>query len=281
MIVSFYYWGVFYMAWVILAGLDRSGKTTAAEYYKSEGYEYVHLSAPDDKYYAPGYTGPGYIDEMVDLMMKYDNINTVFDRSWYGEKVWPEVYGREPLLKEEDYEILHEYEYRNQTAKYLLHDPNIAAHWKRIQEDTGLKPSTKDQFIKAGRAHMALISSHNFVKKTMEDFPKAEKKVEEPPQIPSDPVEPSPMDDGRKQPEAPKQMNGQSKLEMANAINSVLGNRIIKKKGPLFESLEEDMRGFLDRKLSALLGEPQEEFSINEVKILKQFCQQWQSKLKG
>ena len=265
-----------YMSWIILSGIDRSGKTTAAEYYKSEGYEYVHLSAPDDKYYSPGYTGPSYVDEMVDLVMKYDNVNTVFDRSWYGEKIWPDVYGRKPLLNDEDYEVLHEYEYRNQTVKYLLHDSNIAAHWKRVQEDTGLKPTTKDQFVKAGRSHMGLISKYNFIKKTIEDFPKVEKK-------PDNKEEKQEIEATEEKIEIikPTLLSGQSKLEMANAINTVLNNRIIKKKGHLFESLESDLRGFLDNKLSALLGEPQEEFSVNEIKVLKQFCQQWQSKLKG
>lgn len=269
------------MAWVILAGLDRSGKTSAAEYYKSQGYEYVHLSAPSKKYHEPGYTGPGYIDEMVDLMMKYDNIDTVFDRSWYGEKVWPAVYGREPLLKEEDYEILHEYEYRNQTAKYLLHDPNIAAHWKRIQSDTGLKPSTKDQFIQAGRAHMGLISEFNFVQKTLQDFPKVEPKVEETVEEPVEKLEEQQADIEEVKKTKTVQLTGQNKLEVANAINNVLGNKIIKKKGVIFESLEDDIREFLNKKLSALLGEPQEDFSTEEVKILKQFCQQMQTKLNG
>lgn len=261
------------MSWVILAGLDRSGKTSAAEYYKSEGYEYVHLSAPDKKYYEPGYTGPGYIDEMIDLMMKYDNVNTVFDRSWYGEKVWPAVYGREPLLSEDDYEILHEYEYRNETAKYLLHDPNIAAHWKRIQADTGLKPATKDQFVQAGRAHMGLISEFNFVQKTLNDFPKVEPKVEEPQEELK--VEMEEVSNIKT-----VKLTGQSKLEVANAINNVLSNKIIKKKGVVFESLEDDIRDFLSKKLGTLLGEPQEDFSVSEIKILKQFCQQMQNKLK-
>jgi len=267
------------MTWILLAGLDRSGKTSAAEYYKSQGYEYVHLSAPDKKYYTPGYTGPGYVDEIVDLMMKYDNVNTVFDRSWYGEKVWPAVYGREPLLKEEDYAILYEYEYRNQTAKYLLHDPNIAAHWKRIQSDTGLKPSTKDQFVKAGRAHMGLISEFNFVKKTLSDFPKVEPAVQ--PKAVEPAIEEQALETKSEEVKdaKPVQSTGQNKLEVANAINNVLSNKIIKKKGDVFESLENDIRGFLNNKLSTLLGEPQEDFSISEVKILKQFCQQWQSKL--
>lgn len=265
------------MAWVILAGLDCSGKTTAAEYYKSQGYEYVHLTAPDKKYYTPGYTGPGYVDEMVDLMMKYDNIDTVFDRSWYDEKIWPAVYGREPLLNEEDFEIFHEYEYRNEATKYLLHDPNIAAHWKRIQADTGLKPSTKDQFVQAGRALMGLISEFNFIKKTLNDFPKVEPKVEEPVATQGEQAEEVKTEEVVNI--KPIKLTGQNKLEVANAINNILSNRIIKKKGEVFESLEEDLREFLNKKLGALLGEPQDEFSINEVKILKQFCQQWQSKL--
>lgn len=270
------------MAWVILAGLDRSGKTTVADYYKSKGYEYIHLSAPDKKYYEPGYTGPGYVDEMVDLMMKYDGYDTVFDRSWYGEKVWPQVYGRDSLLKEEDFEILEEYEYRNQTEKYLLHDPNISAHWKRIQEDTGLKPSTKEQFFKAGRSHMGLISNHNFIQKTLHDFPKAEKKAEDVVrEVEVKDGETIEMRNGETVIIKPITLTGQGKLEMANAINNVLSNKIIKKKGPQFESLETDVREFLDKKLSALMGEPQEEFSNSEVKILKQFCTQLQAKLNG
>ena len=263
------------MAWVILAGLDRSGKTTVAEYYKSQGYEYIHLSAPDKKYYEPGYTGPSYLDEMLELMMKYDGVDTVWDRSWYGEKVWPEVYGRKPLLNDEDFEVIHEYEYNNQAVKYLLHDPNIKAHWERIQKDSGLKPISKEQFMKAGRANMRLIAEDNFIQKRMEDFPKVEKPIEEKPKAEAVSDEVAAM-----QIETAKSRSGQQKLEEANAINTILKSNIIRKKGPIYDALEADIRNYLDKKLSVLLGEPQEDFSPNEIKILKQFCNQMSEKLK-
>lgn len=268
------------MAWIILAGIDKSGKSTVAEYYTSIGYTYVHMSAPDKKYYELGYCGPSYLDEMLDVMMKYDGINTIFDRSWYDEKIWPEVYGREPQLKEDDFEVIHEYEYRNETVKYLLHDHNVKAHWERVQQDSGLKPTSKEQFIKAGRLHMKLLSNENFVMKTIGDFPKPNKKQEDDIVLPKNKQELNEGIDIILDKSINEKIDGKVKLEKANAINTILSNVIVKKKGYIYDELEKDIRGFLNNKLNTLLGEPQEDFSNNEIKILKQFCQQMQAKLK-
>ena len=46
--------------WIILEGLDRTGKSSVADYYRQQGYEVVHMSAPDKKYSQSGYTGPSY-----------------------------------------------------------------------------------------------------------------------------------------------------------------------------------------------------------------------------
>ena len=94
------------MAWIILEGLDRTGKSTVAELYKRQGYEVVHMSAPNKKFTQPGYTGPSYLDEMIDIYMKYSHKDVCFDRSPYGETVWPFVYGRKAQLSEEEIESL-------------------------------------------------------------------------------------------------------------------------------------------------------------------------------
>jgi len=94
------------LAWIILEGLDRTGKSTVAELYKKQGYEVVHMSAPNKKYKEDGYAGPLYIDEVLDMYMQYDGQDVIFDRSPYGEAVWPHVYGRPPMLDEDDFEVL-------------------------------------------------------------------------------------------------------------------------------------------------------------------------------
>jgi dephospho-CoA kinase len=269
------------MAWIILSGIDKSGKSTVAKYYESIGYQCFHMSAPDKKYYEPGYCGPSYLDEMVDVMIKYDGINTVFDRSWYDEIIWPEVYGRIPQLNEEDFEVIHEYEYRNETVKYLLHDHNVKAHWERVQQDSGLKPTSKEQFMKAGRSHMKLLSMANFVLKTINDFPKLNKQpIEEDKALSTNKQEAKDDINIVANKSVTTILDGQTKLEKANAINAILSGSIVKKKGIIYDELEQDIRSFLNNKLNTLLGEPPEDFSNHEVKILKQFCQQMQAKLK-
>jgi len=90
------------MAWIFIEGLDRTGKTTVSELYKKQGYEVVHFSAPSKKYKVAGYAGPSYIDDIMEMYLSLDGKDVVFDRSSYGELVWPKVYGREPELNLED-----------------------------------------------------------------------------------------------------------------------------------------------------------------------------------
>ena len=67
------------MAWIQVEGVDRSGKSSVAEMYKTQGYEVVHMDAPDKKYFIPGYSGPSYLEEMVDMYTKYSGKDVVFD----------------------------------------------------------------------------------------------------------------------------------------------------------------------------------------------------------
>ncbi|HWY36243.1 MAG TPA: hypothetical protein VNX68_16475 [Nitrosopumilaceae archaeon] len=112
----------------MLEGLDRTGKSIVAELYKKQGYDVVHMSAPDKKYKNPGYAGPSYLDDVLELVMQHDGKDVVFDRTWMGELIWPHVYGREPLLTEDDLEIIREFEDRNSTNRILMVDPDQQAH---------------------------------------------------------------------------------------------------------------------------------------------------------
>ena len=65
------------MAFVILEGIDRTGKSTVAEVYKEKGFEVVHMDAPDKKYAKDGYTGPSYLDDLVELFISYSGKDVV------------------------------------------------------------------------------------------------------------------------------------------------------------------------------------------------------------
>lgn len=263
------------MAWIILEGLDRTGKSTVAELYKERGFEVVHMSAPDKKYMQPGYTGPGYVDELMSLYLNYSGKDVVFDRSPYGEFVWPEVYGRQPQLSQDDLEALIEIEDQNQVSRILMYDKNVDLHWKRCVENN--EPMDRKQFIKARALFERVSTNYNFDKKELTDFLPRDtiyKMTSNGSAQASKPVEP-------KVEQVKEQVNPVSKLERANAINSVLAARIIKKKGDIYDALESDVRNYLTDRLNTLLGGETKGFTDSEVRLLKLYCQRMKDKLEG
>lgn len=281
------------MAWVFLEGLDRTGKSTVAELYRNKGFEVVHMSAPDKKYRQPGYIGQSYFEDIVELYMKYDGRDILFDRSVYGELVWPKVYGREPQLSEDDFEFLREYEERNQAEYFLMYDSNVEAHWKRCVENK--EPLNKQQFLAASKFFDTLATSYGFIKKQLPDFTgqrDASPSVQpNPTNVASNNVtkaETTPsstnqaVEDNGKVGSSLLKTNEQLKLEKANAINEILSKRIIKKSSPIFDALEKDIRDFLNKKLSSLFGNDQlVQLDDNDLLILKRYCEQIKNKIGG
>jgi hypothetical protein len=285
------------MGFILLEGIDRTGKSTVAEYFSKQGFEVVHFNAPDKKYYKPGYTGPSYIDEILDLLIKYDGKDVVFDRTWYGEFTWPHVYNRKPLLTLEDIEIIEEYEQRNNTQKILMTDKDVEAHWQRCVDNK--EPLNHNQFMDASVRYKKLVSEFGFTSTELGDFNgklTGDKREDNTPiqkeetiqegkssaDLPLDPV--VHQSKTKSLPQKAETTSIQEKLEKANAINSILSKRIIKQKGMIFESIEEDIKLFLKNRLSEIMSADSKStsiFSDDEVQMLKTLCQQWQSKLKG
>lgn len=294
------------MVWVILEGLDRTGKSTVADGYKKQGYEVVHLSAPNKSYFEPGYTGPSYLDEMLDLVMLYDGKDVVFDRSWYGEFVWPHIYGRTALLKEEDLEIIEDYENRNSAMKILMVDQDVEAHWKRCEENN--EPLDKRQFMAARRLFDNLAHKFNFMPRELSSF--SFKDVgDDVDQQQDKQGEISSTDNSIKESDAPAQDSREDKassrgvdtavtaqvrdeekteeqktLEKANAINSILSRRIIKQKGRIFDQIENDLKTFLNNQLKEIFSGKHNEYnslSDDEMLVLKIYAQKILEKQKG
>lgn len=255
------------MSLIILEGLDRTGKSTVAEYYNTQHYELVHQSAP-----AKGTTHDLFLEEMMQLITTASHKDVILDRSYYGELVWPAVYGRESLLTEDSLEILKELETTVGVTKILMVDPNVEAHWKRCVDNK--EPLTKPQFIKARALFTTLVDSHGFVKKTLQDWPELVKATVVPEFKPN--TNPVTVDS------LLKLTKEQVKLETANAINDVLSKRILKSKGQIYDQLENNLRTYLNTELGKIFGTKTEtssgQFSSEEVELLKFFCKKLKEK---
>lgn len=263
------------MALIILEGLDRTGKSSVAQWYQNKGYEVIHMSAPPKGVSPDQYTG-----EMVDLLSSLAGKDVVLDRSHYGERVWPFIYGRDPLISEDDMEILREIEATLDITRILMHDPNSEAHWQRCVDNK--EPLTKIQFVKARAAYSSMADKYNFERKTLKDFPDAVQP------LPNSNVKPPVSPSGSEVQNAEAVSNKaedsktreQQKLERANAINEVLSKRILKGKGPMYDELERSVRHFLNAELGKIFGNsaPVAGFSNEEVELLKFFCNRLKEK---
>ncbi len=282
------------MAFVILEGIDRTGKSTVAELYKEKGFEVIHMSAPDKKYSQEGYVGPSYLDDLVEQLISYSGKDVIFDRSWYGELIWPHVYGREPALSAEDLEILKEIEDQNSTQRILMIDSDAEAHWLRCYENK--EPLTIGQFKIASTLYNKLAHQHNFMPSELKDFKSVDTKdtdkevksltKSESPVVPesrTDNVSSDVSNRGEVKKMVSKEDPEMEKLEKANAIKTVLTSRIIKKKGPAFDKLESDLKEFLKSQLSDIFNPSikDEEFTADEKLILRTYCKRMKEKLNG
>lgn len=250
---------------IILEGLDRVGKTSVAMHFQAKGFEVIHQSAP-----AKGMTTDLFLEEQMLLVSRAASNDIVLDRSYYGELVWPQIYGRESLLAEEQLEALRELEESVGITRILMHDPNVEAHWKRCVDNQ--EPLTKPQFVRARSLFSAMADKYNFTRKTLQDFSEITIVAEEP-KVKTQVDKPALV---------PKLSSEQIKLETANAINAILGKRIIKQKGPIFDKIENNLRTFLNTELGKILGTKNEtvagQFSNEEVELLRFFCQKLKEK---
>jgi len=261
------------VSWICCEGLDATGKSTVAEYYKKQGYEVIHMSAPDKKYTSSTYAGPTYFEDMVDLYMKYLGKKVFWDRSQYGEQIWAKVYNRKPMLTENEIDELREIELDNNTEYILMVDEDLEAHWKRCQDNN--EPLTKYQFTKAHNLYGELAIKYDFTKKQLSEYQQIQESTGSKSSLEHEDIsDKKSMDKGSKERVAGvRESFEQLKLRKANIINDVLSKRIIKKNGEMYQELENDIRDFLNNKLSDLFGESKkEDFTKEDMTILKEYC---------
>jgi hypothetical protein len=278
------------MTWILLEGLDRSGKSSVAEMYKKQGYDVVHMSAPDKKYQQPGYSGPSYLEEIVHMYTIYESKDVVFDRTVYGECVWPEVYNRQAQLNAEDLEYLQRLEYNNNAIRYIMYDENTEAHWQRCVDNQ--EPLNRLQFVQASRLYDDLARKYNFQKKQLGDFDELDKEdsssvggLSDSAVDAADVSVPGNLrqDTDKEDSSRGDQVDGKllaRKLERANAIRDLLETKIVKKKGEIFGQLEQDIKVFLESELNSIFTQSTKlDFTPDEVQILKIYAQRIKDKL--
>lgn len=293
------------MAWILLEGLDRSGKSSVADYYKKQGYEVVHMEAPNKKYFEPAYGGESYLEEVVRIYSELDGKDVIFDRTIYGELVWPNVYGRTAMLNDEDLEYLSMMERNNECSKILMFDSNTESHWQRCVDNK--EPLNRQQFGRANIFYERLYNDFGFIKKELTDFPEimptrstrdADNSFETFSEtkgtlskshgnIHTDGDNNGATRMGEDKQICPNQGNNsnvgsvENKLERANAIRVLLSGALIKKKGKIYEDLDESIRGFLQQELDSIFTArlPVASLTDDEVVVLKAMAQRIKDKM--
>lgn len=295
------------MAWILVEGLDRSGKSSVAESYRKKGYAVVHMEAPSKKYYQDGYAGESYLEEIVRLYAKYEGQNVLFDRTIYGELIWPNIYGRQSLLEAEDLDYLAQIENNNSVEKILMFDANTEAHWQRCVDND--EPLTRQQFGRASIFYDRLTKEYGFKKKQLTDFPEIMQKTQIASEQKSTTTDSSAKEglrgnDGNTDNSKPTSQvtnvgervgntgstavapqhavpDFDAKLQLANTIREVLQGKILRKKGGTYDDLEKDIKEFLQKKLEEVfVGKPTEHsFSEDEIAVLKVFAKRVKEKM--
>lgn len=269
------------MALVLLEGLDRTGKSTVAAYFETLGFEKIHMSAP-----AKGTTPDQYMQEMMDLLQTAATKDIVLDRTHYGELVWPQIYGRKPLLDEEMIDVLREIEDAVGVQRLWMTDDNLSAHWQRCVDNK--EPLDKAQFTRARGLYSSMAQKYGFEKVTLQtflkQFPDAQAIVD---QQSASALETKTLQvttsgdattvvevDTKGKPNdtthikyPPGKTPQQHKLEVANAINDIMSKRILKTKGSVYDDIENELRHFLNMKLGKLLGGESNELSLTPEEI--------------
>lgn len=273
------------MTWILMEGLDRTGKSTVSELYKKQGFKVIHMSAPSKKYKQPGYSGPSFLDDMLEMYMELDGKDVFFDRSIYGECIWPYIYNRESMLSEEDIEVLQEFEERNQIERILMIDPDAQSHWQRCVDNK--EPLTLPQFKTASILFNKMAHKYGFLPRELKDYDTKAKDIKQNSAFSkqedivksgqSQVVVSVDVINGRGEVFVPQEKEDElDKLEKANAIRDVLSKRILKQKGGAFDKLEDDVKTYLKSKLSEIFSDQSSKVSLSEeeVTVLKLYCKQ-------
>lgn len=141
----------------LFEGMDKVGKTTAAETVRKKiKGEIVHMGVPS-KWHTP----ETYFAECLHKLALTAKKNVVFDRTFFGELIWPSIYGRSAMLSEDKVAtLLQAAHHMHPDGVHLIymHDPDKEAHIARM-EAFG-EPVYK--YDEASSIHREVLAKNNF-----------------------------------------------------------------------------------------------------------------------
>jgi hypothetical protein len=223
---------------------------------------------------------------MMNLYVSLSGQDVVFDRTPAADVVWAQVYGRKPQLSDDDILALREIEDQNHAHRVFMYDEDVRAHWKRCIANK--EKLTIAQFNAARQLYEKFADEHGYERRQLKDFIDTKaapvKAKTEPETLKMSPPDESVVcsklirefNDAHAKPENPM-----DRLDRANAIKDILSKTRIVKKDPRYDFVEEEIRGFLNDKLSVLLGEAPTVLTDEEVSILKLYCHRIKNKMEN
>lgn len=241
---------------IIIEGPSETGKTKLAKALEKQKFKFIKFKKPLEDYYKTGYSGPSYYDAIMDMLhnVLHSENNVVFDRSPLSEIIYSECLGRTPLLTEKQFDEILKFINGGFDVKfYVLKDLDPDQHWNRHSlKYPSINKKTFDKIVNnfnkmaekyslkvASFQEVCDIHSINFNAPTAKKVEKAivnEKVEEKEEEIGSDIID---ID---------------YKINMANVIKRVLKGRIIKGKTEIHNILEQNVRDFLNSKLSNIFN---------------------------
>ncbi len=139
---------------VILCGADRTGKTTLAEEFKKEGYEYIHFNPPKGSPYQE------YLSFAEELPVCE---NLLVDRYMYCEFPYSDHYCRETdmtVKKMKEIESLLKIHAENAVVVYCATD--LWSNWERIQEENKKEFETIQELARLRTIYTEILNQSTF-----------------------------------------------------------------------------------------------------------------------
>jgi len=278
------------MGWIFLTGIDKINKKKVSDFFCKKGYTSIDIPIPNKKYLKIDYSGPTYENELLDLYLKYDGQDIVWNRTPHEEHMWSTIYNTKILIPKEELDEFVGIGEQNNAVYYLVQDDDLTEQWKRCLEANEI--TSKEDYKTARILFENMASEFGFIKiSNVDDFIKT-KTTEKKPVVKKtitkiEDIKPTLAEHIEAENEeyillkTPEQV----RLEKANAISSLLDKRILKKTGEHYDNIENEVREFLNGKLSTLLGIssesiPTQGLSFEEIHLIKIWLKAFKEKMK-
>lgn len=148
---------------IIIAGGDRTGKSTLCKYFENNGYTYMHFGPPKD---SPYYEYKNYVYNVL-KDPKNKNKNFIIDRFMYCEFAYSKHYNRlSDMTIDKMYELENIILSLDSNATIIYCENNIDINWQLICDEGKNEFKTKNEIIELRNTYLNIFKKTklNFIK---------------------------------------------------------------------------------------------------------------------